>query len=126
VSQENPGIYVYFGASRSSGFADITLTQDNVRVPSGTTVKCSMEVSASRNPGFTTSFELYVDGQKCSALTVEATNKRVVENTMVVSGDVHTIVMRVASSGADQAAAIFTVDNVAVVATAGPGFVTSC
>jgi hypothetical protein len=118
VSQENPGIYVYFGASRSSGFADITLTQDNVRVPSGTTVKCSMEVSASRNPGFTTSFELYVDGQKCSALTVEA--------TMVVSGDVHTIVMRVASSGADQAAAIFTVDNVAVVATAGPGFVTSC
>jgi hypothetical protein len=47
-----------------------------------------------------------------------------VENSMVISGNVHTVVVRIASTDTDEVRTTFTVDDVVVVATAGPAFVT--
>ena len=110
--------------------ATYTLTQTNVMVPSGTTVKCTGYAMCSHggeSPG-TTTFTLTIDGQVCgSPLTLGDTDSYTqFGGNVLLIGDTHTVVVSWADSGNGDGNFVDYVDQFSILPISGPGVPSTC
>jgi hypothetical protein len=85
-----------------------------------------MWLAADRNPGYTATFTILLDGVECGHTTVVNTGYTKIGMQLQVSGNSHQVKVVIASTGADEASAIFSVDDVSVTPVSGPGFIDTC
>jgi hypothetical protein len=115
------GTFYYFGATDSPNQATITISQVDVKVLDGTVVDCFAYFNAYRNPGYTTTFQVFLDGNVCGTTTVIDTDYIRVGGQMTVQGDVHVVAVVMSSSGADEASMLVGVDDISLIPVSGPG-----
>jgi hypothetical protein len=120
------GTFYFFGATDSETAATVTVSQTNIFVVDGTVVNCYMWVNAYRNPPYTTTFTLSLDGVECGGVTVVDTDYLQVGGQVQVSGNSHVVTVVISSSGSDEASSLFGVDDISVIPISGPGFIDTC
>jgi hypothetical protein len=115
------GTFYYFGATSSPNQATITISQANVKVLEGTVVDCFAYFNTYRNPGYTTTFQVFLDGELCGSATVTSTDYIRVGGQMTVQRDVHVVAVVLSSSGSDEASSLVGVDDISLIPVSGPG-----
>jgi len=106
------------------------LVQQNVRIPSGTTVSCSAWINALQAPAVQALTWIFIDNVVChyEAVTKNGWTKPPTAGSMTVSGDVHTVIYRVylPINSIANVGPLFDVDEISITPLTGPDAVLSC
>jgi hypothetical protein len=112
----------------SSTSAVWQLAQQNVKIPSGTTVSCSAWVNALRTPVVQVLSYFYIDSTLCNFTAVTQNGWTKPTGTITVSGDTHTVLYRVILpvNNFNYVGPLFDVDEISITPLTGPDAAASC
>ncbi|KAH3999757.1 hypothetical protein HBH98_087730 [Parastagonospora nodorum] len=102
--------------------------QQNVKIPSGTTVSCSSWVNALRTPVVQVLTYIYIDNTLCHFEAVTKNDWTKPTGSVTVSGDTHTVLYRVILpvNNFNYVGPLFDVDEISITPMTGPDAVASC
>jgi hypothetical protein len=115
--------------SRVSSISTVwQLAQQNVKIPSGTTVSCSAWVNALRTPVVQVLSYFYIDNTLCNFTAITQNGWIKPAGTITVSGDTHTVLYRVILPGNNfnYVGPLFDVDEISITPLNGPDAAASC
>lgn len=105
------------------------LVQQNIKIPSGTTVSCSTWINALQTPVVQALTYIFIDNVVCyyGAVTKNGWTKPTA-GSITVSGDIHTVIYRVylPVNNIVYAGPLFDVDEISITPLTGPDAVLSC